>query len=611
MSLVPDKSVIVIGGGVCGLVAAHTLARAGAQVTLIEASGRVGGQVRSEVLRDPGDPGGFAVGERRSGQEGRESAAAARPDGVNAADSHGVDALRLPGTDAPEDAAAPDAEEVVELRTGRRIAEPPQASAVRSPLAQAPRVVEMGAEAVPLRAPGVAALVQELGLSGSMTHPRPGPSLLSSRRGPVPMPDGVTPTGPTRLLPTVRSQIISPRGLLRAAAEPLAGRRHVGGDVSVGEFIEARFGPQVARAVVDPLMGAIHAADINRFSLAAAAPALVETAAEGDSMLLATLGREARRAAGWAKGLPARGYHRMSRMMGLQEEDLDRPAPSPSLASWPQGTATLADHLAASVRVRGRLLLETRATRLTPPDDGGTAWRVGVEGRDGARELTADAVVVATGSASAAGMLADVSPRAAETLAGLRAVSVATVILDLPLDEALEAHPISRAATWFIGSGWSPLIRQVTNLSLKWPKTLGGDRLVLRVNAGRDGGRPLDAMTDDELARAAVAELRRLGMPVPTPVEAVTEPSEDARGRMCTLVARFPNAMPQPAPGHRIRMESLAAALSEVPGLALGGCATDGAGVGTAIVAGRRLARQITAFLEREPRAREERGGAL
>lgn len=43
-------------------------------------------------------------------------------------------------------------------------------------------VVDMGPEAVPLRAPGVAALVAELGLTDSMRHPVPGRVLLSSRR---------------------------------------------------------------------------------------------------------------------------------------------------------------------------------------------------------------------------------------------------------------------------------------------------------------------------------------------------------------------------------------------------------------------------------------------
>lgn len=560
----------------CGLVAAHTLACAGTRVTLVEASDRVGGQVRSAALSDAPATSGNATGSAEGEQTAGEAA-------------------------VPE----PD---VIELGTGRRLpVEPtdPRSAGLRPP------VVELGAEAVPLRAPGVTALIEELGLARSMTHPRSGRSLLSSRRGAVPMPDGVTPTGPTRLLPTVRSQILSPRGLLRAAAEPLTGRRHVAGDISVGEFIESRFGPQVARAVVDPLLGAIHAADIHRFSLAAAAPALVESAAEGNSLLLDTLARQARRTAGRVRGMPVRGYRRMSQIMGLMEDDPERPASLPPLASWPGGTETLPNRLAASVRTHGRVLLGTRATSLAPPtvdhETGTTTWRVGIEGdgadRDGldgdaARELSADAVILATGSAASAALLADVSPEATAILSELRAVSVATVILDLPATGSPVDHPIARAASWFVGSAWSPLIRQVTNLSLKWPRTLGQERLVLRVGAGRDGGRPVDGMDDDELVSAVVDELGRLGLPV-------------AQMNPRTLVGRFPHAMPQPAPGHRDRMEYLAAAVSEVPGLALGGCASDGAGVGTAIVAGRRLARQISAFLSRDTRDRDERGGIL
>ena len=41
-------AVAVVGGGITGLVAAHRLSRAGARVTLFEASGRLGGVVRTD-----------------------------------------------------------------------------------------------------------------------------------------------------------------------------------------------------------------------------------------------------------------------------------------------------------------------------------------------------------------------------------------------------------------------------------------------------------------------------------------------------------------------------------------------------------------------------------
>lgn len=108
-------------------------------------------------------------------------------------------------------------------------------------------VVDMGPEAVPLRAPGVAALVAELGLTDSMRHPVPGRVLLSSRRGVVEMPSGVTPVGPTKFLPTIASRILSPAGLLRAGLEPFNAHPHLD-DVSVGQFIAERFGDEVSRA---------------------------------------------------------------------------------------------------------------------------------------------------------------------------------------------------------------------------------------------------------------------------------------------------------------------------------------------------------------------------
>ncbi|MBS5746038.1 protoporphyrinogen oxidase [Cutibacterium avidum] len=406
-------------------------------------------------------------------------------------------------------------------------------------------MVEMGAEAVPLRAPGVSDLVSELGLTDSMRHPAPGGTLLSSRRGVVEMPAGVTPVGPTKLLPTITSRILSPIGLLRAGLEPFTSRPHPD-DVSVGQFISERFGDEVGRAVVDPLLGGIHAADVDNFSLAVAAPALRQTVRKGESLVTGTLKRNA--VATWS-----RIRH--------------RPQPSgprtPATATWEHGLVTLPEALAGDLTVH----TNTRATGIRQV---GHEWVVTVTGPRGIGSVAADDVIIATPARVAAALLSTAHPDASELLSRCESTTVATLVVRTDQVD----HPIATAQTWFIGSEWSPLVRQVTNLSTKWHLS----EPTLRIAMGRHGGTPIDDLSDDDLVTMTMAELERLGLSA--------HPHDH-------VIERHRGAMPQPVPGHRERMATLATILDDT-GLHVGGAGIDGAGVGTAIVAGRRLARQIT-----------------
>ncbi|MCB5165560.1 protoporphyrinogen oxidase [Streptomyces bambusae] len=79
--------VLVIGGGIAGLAAAHRLVGAGAQVTLLEASGRLGGKLYAGEL------------EGRPVDLGAESMLARRPEAVELARAVGLgDALQPPAT---------------------------------------------------------------------------------------------------------------------------------------------------------------------------------------------------------------------------------------------------------------------------------------------------------------------------------------------------------------------------------------------------------------------------------------------------------------------------------------------------------------------------------
>ncbi|RLV09907.1 protoporphyrinogen oxidase [Streptomyces griseocarneus] len=66
MSDIPRHHVVVIGGGISGLAAAHRLVTGGARVTLLEASGRLGGKLRAgEIAGVPVDLGAESMLARR------------------------------------------------------------------------------------------------------------------------------------------------------------------------------------------------------------------------------------------------------------------------------------------------------------------------------------------------------------------------------------------------------------------------------------------------------------------------------------------------------------------------------------------------------------------
>lgn len=149
--------------------------------------------------------------------------------------------------------------------------------------------VDVGAEAIHLGAPHVAALVRELGLAERVVGAARGASVMGTRKGLRPLPAGVGPTGPTKIWPVLKSGILTPRGLLRAGLEPLMARRRVPEDVTVGSFTQGRFGKEVTDTFVDPLLGNLHGGDVHRLSLQATAPQLVADASNGTSMLLKNL----------------------------------------------------------------------------------------------------------------------------------------------------------------------------------------------------------------------------------------------------------------------------------------------------------------------------------
>ena len=100
------------------------------------------------------------------------------------------------------------------------------------------------------------------------------------------LPDGTMFGVPTDLDGLKGSGLISPGGVERAAADlDLDAPPGGGSDVSVGEVCRARLGDEVTDRLIDPLIGAINASDIDRLSLRAAAPQLAAALDQHGSLI--------------------------------------------------------------------------------------------------------------------------------------------------------------------------------------------------------------------------------------------------------------------------------------------------------------------------------------
>jgi oxygen-dependent protoporphyrinogen oxidase len=181
---------------------------------------------------------------------------------------------------------------------------------------------DVGAEAFLARRPEVTALVEELGMAGELAHPTPAGARIRAGGHTRPIPAGTVLGVP--ISPDAVAGVLSDDGLRRLAAEPdLPPLRLDGADVSVGELLAERLGPEVPDRLVDPLLGGVYAGRAAGLGLRATMPALASALDAGAGSVLSA-----------AAGLV--------------------PPPSPSGARPPVfgtltgGLSTLTDRLAAS-----------------------------------------------------------------------------------------------------------------------------------------------------------------------------------------------------------------------------------------------------------------------
>lgn len=386
---------------------------------------------------------------------------------------------------------------------------------------------DVGAEALHLHGSRATPLLDELGLVPDLVPAGPARPWLSAGGRLHPLPAGLGPAGPTRILPLATTSAVSVRGRLRAATEPVRCRPVVEDDPTAGPFFRRRFGPEVTERLIGPLVGAIYTADLDELSLDAVLPGVAEAARQGRSLLA-----RRRDPAGPTVPVTLRG-----------------------------GLATLAGRLAddlPDVRV-GR-----RAERL---EGGPGAYRLHLAGGD---VLDADAVVLAVPPARAGGILGGAC---GATLARLPDRRIAVVALAYPR-AVLEEAPRALAGSGLVApSGDGRMLRAATFSSTKWPHLAGRSCVLVRISLSWPGDLPAGAPSDDGLVDRAHAELRELTGLRSTPTAAA--------------ISRW--RVPLPVVGRRSAVAAAADLLRE-EAIVLAGGAYDGVGVERCLDHGARAA---------------------
>ncbi|WP_347041237.1 protoporphyrinogen/coproporphyrinogen oxidase [Brachybacterium nesterenkovii] len=536
------RSVLVVGGGISGLLAARRHALAGDAVTLVEPEPVVGGAVAATTFM------------ATHGAGGDRAAAEAEADGS---------------------AALTDLE------------------------------INAGAEAFSVTSGAVEELLDQLGLADAVVSPAAGRgSRLVSDAGSLPSPRGGLLGIPGRTLSREVRTVLGPVGALRAAADRLLpasiGLRP---GVTIGQYVRTRMGRRVVERLVAPVVGGVHSADPETLELTAIQPRLPAAVREHGSLAAAV--RALRPGAGSATGNGAatgraatttgRGASATSGAMtpGTAVRSI-----RPTMAELPRALErTLGEH-GARIRTGVGVVSVTRtapgggdgdgfpgAAGIPAAADGRAAWSVRL---DDDSSLHADVLVLACPPDVSAHLLREPEPELAAAIpeAPSSPVRLVALALDAP---ALDDAPSGTGA--LVAPGTEAVrAKALTHASAKWDhvreaaRGCGEHLHVVRLSYGRPGEElPADDTAREQTGgRSALMDraLADASFILSTPLT-----REHLRGARAITWDR---AMRQAKPGHREALDRLSALLKPRMDLELVGSWRDGTGLDAIAAAERR-----------------------
>ena len=397
-------------------------------------------------------------------------------------------------------------------------------------------LLETSADSFITDPPAALRLCQRLGLADELLSTREmrrGAQVLFEGRL-MPIPEGFQIMGPRRLLPLLRSPLLSWKGKLRACCEPWIARRQSAADESLAAFATRRLGKEVFERLVAPLVGGIYTADANQLSMAAALPRFVEMEREFGSLY---------------RGLRARAKK--------EKTGSDESGARYSLFTAPRGgIGQLLRKLEQSVPP-STLQTEAQITHLARTAEG--AWELGVRGE---APWTARHVILATPAFCAADLL---EPHDAGLGAELRKIPYASCAVICLAYQKNQFITPPQGFGFVVPRRENRQILAASFASNKFAERSPEDHVLIRVFVGGAGRESILEHSDAKLLEIASSELAQL-----MGIQGKPQYHE---------VSRWKKSMPQYHVGHATRVEQIESGVARLKNLSLIGNAYRGVGI--------------------------------
>jgi oxygen-dependent protoporphyrinogen oxidase len=401
--------------------------------------------------------------------------------------------------------------------------------------------IDAGADSMLAVKPAAIRLCEELGLGPRLMSTTPPRTAFVHAHGqlhalPSPSVFGIPTTHAgiasySLLPPDARDHLARAMDAHEASTEP--------DDESVADFYRRHFGPATVSLIAEPLLGGIHAGEVEQLSMAAVAPRLVAAARSG----------------------------------GL----FDAPSPTPTAGDGLfKALRGGMSELVAAIEGRlppGSVRVRSGALRISRERE---EWQVAHAGGT----LGARTVIVAAPAHVAGRLLAGTDAMLAGLCAEVPYVSTVSVALAWPRTSV--GHPLDGSG-FVVARQHSQLrITACTWVSSKWQDRARPGMILLRAFLGGASDPAAVELTDDALVEIATREVSAV-------LQATGAPH-------LARVQRWPRAGAQHNVGHAARMSRLDERLAALPGLFVAGSGFHSIGIPDCVADGRATAARAAAY---------------